>query len=221
MDDVFESKGAGESSFSGDSRSSDSTGDPYSEVADYVRLAQEGDRPAFEALYNNYKTQIFNFIYWSVRNHEVAQDLAQDTFVRAWQGIRGLRDPAKFPGWLFRIAQNKIIDENRRRRTRKMTSLDKMLEDEKGFPLPPSLSHSDEQRIQKDDLFSHVHLALRVLPMPYRGVCVLRYIEGMSVEEISQTLGISLGTVKSRLGRGRQRLLPLLRSILKGHFGTD
>ena len=93
-----------------------------------------------------------------------------------------------------------------------------MLEEDTGFPLPPALSHSGEEVVQKQDLLVHIRMAIRSLPTPYRGVCILRYIEGMSVEEISNTLGIALGTVKSRLGRGRQRLAPLLQGVLEDYF---
>jgi RNA polymerase sigma factor (sigma-70 family) len=137
-----------------------------------------------------------------------AEDVTQDVFLSAYRRIDSFRGGV-FRAWLLRIAANACTDELRRRKRRPQVSLDDSGED--GSPLPlVDESESPEESLLRGELSRYIQAGLMALPADQRTVVVLCDVQGLSYEEISEALSVSLGTVKSRLSRGRGRLRELL-----------
>lgn len=169
---------------------------------DLAALAQKGDLQAYESLVGRYQRFVFR-ILWSRTgsSREDIEDLTQDTFVRAWERL-GTYDPTRpFKAWIARIAANAAIDRHRsnmrRPPTTEIAEAENMVAS--GVPDPASATISGEQR-------RHLLLRVKELPDPYRQVVVLRFIEEQSYEEIAEALDLPLGSVKTRIFRGRELL---------------
>lgn len=186
-----------------------------SEEAELVERAQRGDSSAFEALVRLHQQAVFAVALRMLGDRDEAQDVAQDAFVRAYQGIPAFRGEAKLSTWLISITMN--LCRNRRRwwaRRRKViaASLDDPLPTEEGTlgqtledpaPSPAALTERRErQRL--------LEASLQALDDAHRGVVVLRDLQGYSYEEIAGMLHCRVGTVKSRLSRARLHLRALL-----------
>jgi RNA polymerase sigma-70 factor (ECF subfamily) len=176
----------------------------------FIERLQRGDAAAFENLVDERSGEIFGLLYRLTENSEEARDLTQETFLRAFQSIATFRGDSDLRTWIYRIAINQARNRWRwwRRRRRDSTfSLDdnngrqsfiSTLKTETGRdPEQETLAHEREQALRK---------ALRGLRRVYRETVILRDIEGFAYEEIAAALEISVGTVKSRLSRGRQEL---------------
>jgi RNA polymerase sigma-70 factor (ECF subfamily) len=138
-------------------------------------------------------------------NHDDAQDLVQEVLVRVQRGLATYQ-PGNLEGWLSRIATNAFLDDVRRRRRR---PLDLLPEPTALARMAPTSSAADEQSAL-EHLPEHVQEALRDLPVDYRAAVVLSDVVGMSYEEIADALDIPIGTVRSRIHRGRSRLKRVL-----------
>lgn len=184
---------------------------PAAEVKFIERLKQ-GEAAAFETLVAERSGEIYGLLYRLTENGEEARDLTQETFLRAFQNIAHFRGDADLRTWIYRIAINQARNRWRwwRRRRRDATvSLDSpdglygqplnaTLKAERGSdPEQVALAHERERALRA---------ALNTLGRAYREAVVLRDIEGFTYEEIAETLEISIGTVKSRLSRGREEL---------------
>ncbi len=170
-----------------------------------VRRAQSGSVEAFEDLYRAHQAGIYTFIRSQVREPELAADLAQQTFVRAWESLPRLREVGAFRGWLHRIATNLIRDEVKSGRARLEVAAS-ALED---FDLA-EVTGSDEDALVRTvvaaELRQQVQTALAALPAEQRQAVVMHHLEGMPVVEIAQATGVRPGTVMSRLARAREAL---------------
>jgi len=178
------------------------------EVQELVSRARSGDMAAFENLYRSHQAGIFTFIRSQVRHREIAADLTQETFVRAWESLKRLRKPGAFRGWLHRIAANLVRDEVKSGRSR-LEITESTLAGDEGALLPePPAPESDgpEQRLVDGELSRRVWAALEELSEEHRAAVVMHHMEGMAVEEIAQALGVRPGTIMSRLSRAREAL---------------
>lgn len=178
----------------------------------FIERLKEGDEAAFELLVAERSGEIYGLLYRLTENPEEARDLTQETFLRAFQNIGSFRGDADLRTWIYRIAINQARNRWRwwRRRRRDGTvSLDAM-ETPLGQPLRAVLktekAEDPEHQALAREREHALRSALKTLGPPYREAVVLRDIEGFSYEEIAQTLDISIGTVKSRLSRGREEL---------------
>jgi RNA polymerase sigma-70 factor (ECF subfamily) len=183
---------------------------PNSEAL-FIERLQRGDSVAFEQLVNERSGEIFGLLYRLTENREEARDLTQETFLRAFQSINGFRGEADLRTWIYRIAINQARNRWRwwRRRRRDSTlSLDST--DDTGHQAVIARLKSDSSDPERDALARErermLSKALKELRRVYREAVILRDIEGFAYEEIAVTLDISVGTVKSRLARGRQEL---------------
>jgi RNA polymerase sigma factor (sigma-70 family) len=144
-------------------------------------------------------------------------DLAQEVWVRVYRNIKRLQEPEKFRGWLSRIVTNLFYDELRKRkRVNNPLSLDAPLtvdDHEVDWELP-SDSPGPGEEMATQEFYEQLHRAIADLPEAFRVTIVLREIEGMAYEEIAEIMGVSLGTVKSRIARARQRLQLQLQGYL-------
>jgi len=178
------------------------------EVQEIVSRARSGDMAAFEDLYRSHQAGIFTFIRSQVRHREIAADLTQETFVRAWESLPRLRKAGAFRGWLHRIAANLVRDEVKSGRSRLEVTESTLLGDtetpQQEAPAPES--DGPEQRLVEGELSRHVWSALEELSEEHRAAVVMHHMEGMSVEEIAQAMGVRPGTIMSRLSRAREAL---------------
>jgi len=182
-------------------------------LADLVARAREGDAEAFEALYRDHQAGIHSFIRSQVREPELAADLTQQTFVRAWEGLPGLRATGAFRGWLHRIAANLVRDQVKSGRARLEVPASALPDDPRaasGAGPPP------EERVEASDLRRAVWEALDQLPADQRAAVVMHHLEGLSVTEIARAVGVRPGTVMSRLARAREALRRRLSSYVEG-----
>lgn len=190
-------------------------------IAEFVRRAQNGDRKAFEEIFRRYERRIFNFVHQIIGNPDDAVDLTQDVFVRVFNGLGELRAEEAFNSWIYRIAINISRDHLRRVRRVRMDSLEQGGrtddDDESAGIEIPDWSENPEQMVELDEMQQAVRKAVAALPEHYRSVVILHHLQGMEVTEIAKTVGCRVGTVKSRLSRGRDELKRRLERYVAGN----
>src|SRR5262245_22646404 len=181
--------------------------------AQFIERLKRGDAAAFETLVNERSGEIYGLLYRLTENCEEARDLTQETFLRAFQSIVHFRGESDLRTWIYRIAINQARNRWRwwRRRRRDATvSIDAPEIGGGRLGLIATLKSNPRHDPEQDALASERERALRKalssLRRVYREAVILRDIEGFAYEEIATTLDISVGTVKSRLARGRQEL---------------
>ena len=179
-----------------------------------IKRFQEGDVYAFEQIVHRYKDPLVNFIYHFVGNRVDAEDIVQETFLRVFKKKDLYRSVAKFSTWIYTIASNLAKTELRRRRRRHILSLSQMGYEDKDYELPDHFS-SPEKTIERKTKEQTIRDEIEALPIKFKEVVVLRDIQEFSYEEISKILHIPLGTVKSRVNRGRLRLQQKLKHLLE------
>ena len=183
----------------------------HSSEAQFIERLKQGEPAAFNTLVAERSGEIYGLLYRLTENSEEARDLTQETFLRAFQSIGHFRGDADLRTWIYRIAINQARNRWRwwRRRRRDATvSLDST-DGQSNQPLSASLKqegNNPEQETLAHERERALRIALRGLRDAYRETVILRDIEGFSYEEIAETLDISVGTVKSRLARGRLEL---------------
>ncbi len=186
--------------------------------AKWVERILAGDEGAFTALVKKYEKQIHAFVWRRVRDYHVAEEITQDTFLRAYEKLGTLRDPNKFSGWLYMIATRRFLtwfDE----KTVPMQSLDAMREAEIEALLYARYMMEQTEKLATEKQREVVAYLLEKLPARERTVVVLHYLSEMSCEEIGDFLEMSPNTIKSRLHRARKRLkkeAPIVHEILGG-----
>jgi RNA polymerase sigma-70 factor (ECF subfamily) len=181
-----------------------------------VQRARGGDRDAFRALVERYQRKIAALAFGMLRNHEDALDVVQETFTKAYQSLDRFKGDAAFYTWVYRIAYNLCVDHQRRAAKQPHVALDA---DEPGQTAPALLGHgprSDQpfERARDAEIARRVQEAIRQLTPDHRAVILLRELEGLSYEEISQVLDCPKGTVMSRLHYARRQLQARLRGLL-------
>lgn len=173
-----------------------------------IEASQAGDQRATAALIGMHTAAVYGLLCHLCRNRVQAEDLAQETFLRALQSLGKYQFRAPFRAWLFRIAVNLYRDQRRRSAVRKIVTPD--VADEETLHLRSSEAGPDALT-EKQERINQVYQALARLPDDLRLVVTMRDLQEMSYSEISQVLNWRLGTVKSRLFRARQELADLIR----------
>jgi RNA polymerase sigma-70 factor (ECF subfamily) len=196
------------------------TGTPSAELQ-FIERLRAGEAAAFNRLVADRSGDIYALLCRLTEDAEEARDLTQETFLQAFRNIERFRGEADLRTWLYRIAVNQARNRWRwwkRRRRDRTISLDAPLSSDVettfGSTLPDRNDSGPEQATLSRERESAILAALRSLSRPYREVIVLRDIEGLSYEEVALSLEISVGTVKSRLSRGRTELRRRLESSL-------
>jgi len=159
-----------------------------------IRRALRGDDEAFESVIRSTGRKIFALAYGILQDAAEAEDVAQETFLKAHRNRWLLRDPEKFPSWLFAVARNRSLDLLRRRRLRPLP-----LEDE-GHLEEGSTRRPDESQ-EQDGRLEEIRLCLAGLPERYRTALTLRYLENLDASSIEQAMGITNGALRGILGR--------------------
>jgi len=177
-----------------------------------VHAAQRGDVESFNALVRLYEGRVYNLCYRMLGDADGAADIAQEAFFSAYRNLRSFRG-GSFRSWLLRIATNPCYDALRARKRRPSVSLDTTIGDDEesvGMQIADPGETPDEYT-QRRELAAAIQRGLEYLPEDQRAAVILSDIEGLSYEEIVQVTGANLGTVKSRISRGRLRLREVLR----------
>ncbi|MBD3368643.1 MAG: sigma-70 family RNA polymerase sigma factor [Candidatus Eisenbacteria bacterium] len=177
-----------------------------------VRAAQAGDRDAFDALITRYRDVVYAVAYRFARDPDLALDLAQDVFIRAYRGIGSFRGRSSFSTWLYRIAMNTCIDYTRKQSRsvasrsvpEEVAEFADAVPGERGPFLDPS------ENALAGELGEQIERAIEALPPYHKSVFVLYEIEGLSYKEIAEVVGCSIGTVMSRLHYARKKLRKML-----------
>ncbi len=177
-----------------------------------IHQAQEGDIVAFNRLVVQYQELVFNVAYRIMGDPAVAEDVAQETFITAYQSLKTFRG-GSFKSWLIRVATNRCYDELRRRKRRPQTSLDEIMDENESFAFLRSPNEGPEAHRQRVELALAIERCLKDLPDDQRIVTVLGDVEGYDYQEIATITRVSLGTVKSRLSRARAKLRDCLQEI--------
>jgi len=166
-------------------------------------------RGEFDRLVERYHKQAYKIAYRMTGNHADAEDLTQEAFVRAFRFFGNYRRDWPFDNWLYKIMSNLFVDDLRRKPKAHLQSLDQPLDFGGGgdvFLEIPDISANPERMVMSQELDEHIQRALNGLTQDFRMTVILADIEGLSYEEISAAMGCSLGTVRSRLHRGRKTL---------------
>jgi RNA polymerase sigma-70 factor (ECF subfamily) len=183
-----------------------------------VRETKGGNDLAYGELVRRYQDKLFTVVYGLVQNREDALDLTQEVFIKAHSGMDRFREDSVFYTWLYRIAVNACIDFNRRRRrVQDPFSLDDEFLSESGFePVDVNPVSNPERALALKELRAHLHEAIDSLSEPLRVAVVLHDVEGLSQKEIADIMKCPLGTVKSRIQRGRYELRRKLSQLVEG-----
>jgi RNA polymerase sigma-70 factor (ECF subfamily) len=189
---------------------------------DLILQCQAGLRPArgaFSELLRRYQSHVEKVLYHLAPDWSDRADLAQEVWIRVYRNVRRLQEPSKFRGWLSRIATNLFYDELRKRkRIHTPLSLDAPRSVDDG-EMDWEIASDDPgptEDLMTREFYDQLREAIADLPEVFRTTIVLREIEGMAYEEIAEITGVSLGTVKSRIARARQRLQTQLENYLDG-----
>jgi RNA polymerase sigma-70 factor (ECF subfamily) len=175
-----------------------------------VAAARRGDHQAFNKLILNYQTLVYNVAYRMLHDPDAAADATQEAFISAFRALRGFRG-GSFKAWLLRIVTNACYDQLRVAKRRPSSSLEDMVVDSDHSPTLMDDRESPEQYAVRQDLSRAIQDGLDQLPPDQKTAVILSDIQGLSYEEIAEVTGVALGTVKSRLSRGRLRLRDHLR----------
>jgi RNA polymerase sigma-70 factor, ECF subfamily len=170
---------------------------------------------AYEILVKRYKDPLMNFVYRFVGDRDVCTDIVQDTMIKFYLNKDSYRSFAKFSTWIYTIAGNLAKNELKRRRRRNILSLSNNDDDEKSIQIEDKAFLAPDRATDSKIKNEIIQKALlRVKPV-YREVVILRDIQDLSYEEISEITGLAIGTVKSRINRGRVQLQKLLKNIYR------
>lgn len=183
----------------------------YREDTVLIRAVQAGDKAAFDELVLKHKDRLFNLVYWFLGDYHEANDCAQETFIKVFKSVNKFRFESAFSTWLYRIALNTCknrIKSSAYRWKKKTVSLETSGGSKNGNPSSEIANGSPTpvMALEKKEKIMRIQKAINSLPEEQNQVVVLRDIQGFSYQDISDIIGLNLGTVKSRLARGRLEL---------------
>ena len=190
---------------------------PPSDDALLVARAQKGELEAYDQLVRRYQERIYSTVYHMTANHEDANDLAQETFIKAYQALRSFKGDSSFFTWVYRIAVNKTINFLKQRKNRihlSLNDLDTNAEHDPGL-LALISDKTPRREINLAELQERLNVAMRKLSEEHRMVVTLHDIQGLPHDEIGKIMNCNVGTVRSRLFYARQQLQAHLSDFLK------
>ncbi len=168
-----------------------------------IKRAVKGDAAAFNELLGQHEKRMYAVCLRMCGNHEDAQDCLQEAMLRVYRAISGFKGQSSFSTWLYRVTMNACLDELRKRKNKPSTSLDGMLD--AGWS-PADERDTPEKHVLSAEKRTVIQQTIAELPEDMRSAVVLRDIQGFSYDEIAQMLEINVGTIKSRISRGREKL---------------
>ena len=187
------------------------------EESKLVEAARKGDLNAYDELVKRYQERIYATVYHMTANHEDANDLAQEAFIKAFQALKSFKGGSSFYTWVYRIAVNKTINFLKQRKNRSQMSLDDIdINAEHDPDLVALISEKTPRReVNLTELQEKLNEAMQKLSQSHRLVVTLHDVQGMSHEEIAKIMDCNIGTVRSRLFYARQQLQAYLSDYLK------
>jgi RNA polymerase sigma-70 factor (ECF subfamily) len=188
--------------------------------AEFVSELQAGSDIAFDWLVTHYNAPVFSLVYRMLGDSADAADVTQEVFLKAFKGIRGFRRGSSLKTWIYRIAIREALNQRRwwARHLRHQTSIDAPDVAAGQAPIElESTAATPFEQFASRELQAVVQLALTDVPEVFRSAVVLRDLEGLSYEEVAEVLEVSVGTVKSRIVRGRRALREILEPLLNSH----
>jgi RNA polymerase sigma-70 factor (ECF subfamily) len=184
--------------------------------SDLISRAKSGDSKSYDKLLKKYKNSVYSLVLRMVRNSQEAEDLTQEAFIKAFNSLASFNEEYAFSTWLYKIASNNCIDFFRKRKLQTY-SLDKPIQykDSEIQHEIPDPDLNPEKSIMATERNKLIKEAINKLPEKYYRAIVLRHTEEKSYEEISEILGLPLGTVKARIFRAREMLNKALKDSIK------
>jgi len=179
-----------------------------------IERFQQGDVSAFEVIVKRYKDQLLNFVYRFLGNEVEAEDIVQETFLRVYRNRNAYRKVAKFSTWIYTIAGNLAKTELRKRKRRKIFSISDLGYEDKDYEIS-DVKYSPDERVDDSLIGEIIQREINALSPKFREVIILRDIQELSYEEISKIIKVPIGTVKSRVNRGRLKLQARLKPLLE------
>lgn len=179
-----------------------------------IKQVLKGDQNAFADIVSLYQHKLYQVCYRMLGNKQESEDIAQEAFVRAYMNLHTFDQKRKFSTWLYRIATNLCIDRIRKKKPDYY--LDAEVSGTEGLDLYSQIASEDqlpEETLEQMELQDRIQYEIGRLPDKYRTVVVLKYIEELSLQEISEILDMPLGTVKTRIHRGREALRKQLNNL--------
>jgi len=184
-----------------------------------IEKSKQGNTRAFEQLIKKHESKIYNLLLGMSGNKASAEDLFQETFLRAWRKIKTFKGNSDFSTWLYRIAFNNVLMKRRNKKKIHTISIDApvvIYDKETNRDFADDWSKSPVATSENEELKNRISKAIKSLPEKYKKVLILRDIEGMRNEEVKKILNISLASVKSRLHRARLYLRNNLSRYFRG-----
>ena len=172
-----------------------------------LRRACKGDVQAFEELMQSHESRIYAIALRMMGNREDAQDCAQEAMVRIYRAMGSFKGQSALATWIYRITMNTCLDELRRRKARKVTSLDSLVDN--GWS-PTDTGDTPEEHGLRVEKQNALNQAIQSLPDDMSAEIILRDVKGYSYDEIASILDANVGTIKSRISRGREKLREIL-----------
>ncbi len=188
-----------------------------------VRASKAGDREAFDYLITKHKDIVYAVAFRFAKDQDLALDLAQDVFVRAFKGIKSFKGRSRFSTWLYRIAINTCIDYTRKQ-SRSVSSRavpEEVAEYADSEPIGIRPPRGPAKKALTSELGEQIQKAVDALPEYHKSVFVLYEIEGMPYKEIADVVGCSIGTVMSRLHYARKKLRTMLEPYVEAGLAVD
>jgi RNA polymerase sigma factor (sigma-70 family) len=187
------------------------------EEAELVTRARKGDLSAYDQLVQRYQERIYATVYHMTSNHEDANDLAQEAFIKGYQALKSFKGGSSFYTWVYRIAVNKTINFLKQRKNRSQMSLNDLDFNAEHDPDLVALISDKTPRREAalTELQEKLNEGMQKLSEPHRLVVTLHDVQGLSHEEIAKIMGCNIGTVRSRLFYARQQLQGFLADYLK------
>lgn len=178
-----------------------------------IERFQKGDMYAFDLIVKRYKDQLLNFVYRFLGDRAEAEDVVQETFLRVFRNRKAYKKVAKFSTWIYTISGNLAKTELRKRKRRNVHSISEMGFENKDYEISDETANPEKRidSLMKEEIIEREIMAL---PPKFREVIILRDIQELSYEEISKIIKVPIGTVKSRVNRGRLKLQEKLRFLL-------
>ncbi len=181
-----------------------------------IERASGGDPAAFNRLMEIHEKRMYAVALRMCGNREDAQDCLQEAMLRVYRAISNFKGQSSFGTWVYRITMNTCLDELRRKKNKQNTSLDNMLD--QGWA-PTDESSSPEKKVMQNEMRQSIANSIRDLPEDMRSAIIMRDVHGYSYDEIADMLNVNVGTIKSRISRGREKLREKL-SNFSELFGT-
>jgi RNA polymerase sigma-70 factor (ECF subfamily) len=180
---------------------------------DLVWRFKGGDRSAFNQLVLKYRNRVMGIATRMLGDRVEAEDLAQDVFVKVYHGLQGFQGKSLFSTWLYRVTANSCLN-HRKKRKREVQVIEAIDDPD---PIPSDGASNPHTLLEEKELSAFLEKAIGALPEEQRMVLILRDIEGLSYEEIADSLGLEMGTVRSRLHRARM----LVQASIKEAYSPD